>query len=497
MGTKVFRYQNQELIYFDQVLKGEATLLTNPNGVKFVKNQIVPQENGLYSSKIGSIFDDNTNLSEYSCSPTCNYLSGRIWEGHQCPICGEYVKNNYDIIFDHNGTIDIGEYRCITPAAFSKINDLIGKSTLDDIINFENNIDLQGNLIIGDGSSSKKNPYSHIGMIEFYRRFEEILTYYGRIKKKPRDAEYLIRMKNRIWSSKLNVLSQELRPAFINSAEKTMRYDRLNSIYAIIISNATLIAKARITAQYMNINKYLYTIQTQLFELYLYVVSKLDGKYKLPRRNIQGTKMSWSSRLVIRANIGEDYGLDQIVISYKAFLELYKYEIMNCMKRGIACNPDFRDWTLYEIAEWIDVQRYSNKLNPELYSVMKWLIANVKEGLWCIVNRPPTMDLGSIQVLRVADVIDNARENSMKVPLTSLVAWNGDFDGDTLSIYSIKEASIAKAFNDAFNPRHLITNKVSGYKIYNDAFGLPKDLFMFLFPFVPEISDEFSKVKAA
>lgn len=495
MGTKILRYQNQELIYFDQILKREAVTLSNPNGIKFVKNQIVPQEGGLYSSKIGKLIDDNVNLSEYSCSPNCNYLTGRVWEGQICPICHQVVKNNYDITFDHNGFIDIGEYHCIQPAAFAKINELIGSATLDTIINFENVLDIDGNIGIGVGAT-KKNPFVHIGMIEFYKRYEEIISYFGRIKKKQRDADFLIRMKNRIWTSKLNVLSQELRPAFINSSEKTMRYDKLNQTYAIIISNAALIAKAKITAQYMNINKYLYTIQKQMYELYFHVVSKLDGKMKLPRRNIQGTKMSWSSRLVITANIGENYGIDQIVVSYKCFLELYKYEIMNCMKRGIACSQSFINWTLYEIAEWIDVQRYANVVEPNLYSIMKWLIDNTKEGLWCIVNRPPTMDLGSIQVLRITDVIPNAIENNMKVPLTSLVAWNGDFDGDTLSIYSLKEANVAKAFRDAFNPKHLINNKISGYKIYNDVFGLPKDLFMFLFPFVPEISEEFSKKSA-
>ena len=70
--------------------------------------------------------------------------------------------------------------------------------------------------------------------------------------------------------------------------------------------------------------------------------------------------------------------------------------------------------------------------------------------------------------------------------------WNGDFDGDTLSLYSIKELNIVKAFNEAFNPRHLIVNKISGHKVYNSVFGLPKDLYMFLFPFVPEFSEEFN-----
>ena len=48
MGTKYLRYQNQEAIHFDQVLKGEAVTLSNKDGIKFVKKKIVTQEGGLY-----------------------------------------------------------------------------------------------------------------------------------------------------------------------------------------------------------------------------------------------------------------------------------------------------------------------------------------------------------------------------------------------------------------------------------------------------------------
>ena len=316
------------------------------------------------------------------------------------------------------------------------------------------------------------------------------MVYRGIQYKKPEEAEFLIKFKNRIWTSKINVLSQELRPAFINSSEKKFRFDSINLIYSTIINNASLIAKAEITNQYMNINKYLYTIQTKLFALYDAILQKLDGKKKLPRRKIQGTKVSWSSRMVITANTGETYGIDHIVISYKAFLELYTYEIMNCLKRGIVTDV-FKDRTFYEIAEWLDVEKYSNRVHPALYGIMKWLINNNEDGLYCLVNRPPTMDIGSLQVLKIVDVLPNAIEKHMQVPLTSLIAWNADFDGDTLSLYSLKEKNIIEAFNKGFNPRNLIINKVSGYKVYNSAFGLPKDLAMFLFSFVPNESVQF------
>jgi DNA-directed RNA polymerase beta' subunit len=493
LGTKVLRYQNQELIHYDQVLKGEAVTLFNREGVKYEKKRIVPQEGGIYSDQIGSLIEDTADVSEYSCSPTCRHLVGRIWEGTECPVCHQIVKNNFTVSFDKNGWINIGTHKVIQPAAFAKVRDLIGDKNLDDIINFNDNLDLQGNIIIGNSEINKKHPYSKIGMTEFYKKFDEIVLFYGKQKHKMEDAEFLLQFKNRIWTSKINVLAQALRPAFINSSEKTFRFDSINTIYSTIINNASLIAKAEITDQYMNINKYLYTIQMELFTLYGAILQKLDGKKKLPRRKIQGTKVSWSSRMVITANTGENYGIDHIVISYKAFLELYIYEIMNCFKRGVAGVDYFVNRTLYEIAEWLEVEKYSNRVHPAIYKVMKWLIDNNEDGLYCLVNRPPTMDIGSLQMLRVVDVLPNACEYHMEVPLTSLVAWNADFDGDTLSLYSIKEKNIVEAFNKGFNPRSLIVNKVSSYKVYNSAFGLPKDLAMFLYSFVPEESHKFRK----
>lgn len=494
MSTKVFRLQNQELIHFDQVVKGQAVVLTNKDNVKYKQKSIIPQEDGLYHNRVHQLVDDNVNMSEYSCSPTCMHLVGRVWEGRICPQCGCTVGNNYTVNLDRNSWISLGKHRVLTPIAYAMVRDIIGDTNLNKIIDFNDNIDLNGNLIIGEEVIDKRNPFNGIGMIMFYRKFEDIMRFYGKQKKKMDIAEFLIKYKNRIWTSKINVLSQELRPAFINSAEKTFRYDSINHCYMVCINNASLIAKAELTNQIMNINKYLTTIQLELFKLYDLIVQKLDGKNKLFRRQIQGTRMSWSSRMIITANTGKTYGLDQIVISYKAFLELYIFEIINVLKRGYI-NPKYMDVTMYEIMEWIDVERYSNKVHPDIYATMRWLIDNHEDGLWLLVNRQPTMDFASIQMLRIVDIIPNAIENHMKVPLTSLKGWNGDFDGDTLSVYSLKDRQTVEAFVGSFNPKHLIVNKVSGYKIFNTTFALPSDMLMSLYSFTDEECNDFADNK--
>ena len=164
MGTKVLRYQNQELIHYDQVLKGEAVTLYNKEGVKLEKKKIVPQEGGIYSNQIESLVEDSVDISEYSCSPTCRHLVGRIWEGVECPICHQVVKNNYTVSFDRNGWINLGTHKIMQPAAFAKVQDLIGPANLTNIIDFNNNLDLQGNVIIGSDEVDKKHPFAKIGM---------------------------------------------------------------------------------------------------------------------------------------------------------------------------------------------------------------------------------------------------------------------------------------------------------------------------------------------
>jgi hypothetical protein len=83
----------------------------------------------------------------------------------------------------------------------------------------------------------------------------------------------------------------------------------------------------------------------------------------------------------------------------------------------------------------------------------------------------------------------------MKVPLTSLKGWNGDFDGDTLSVYSLKDRQTVEAFVGSFNPKHLIVNKVSGYKIFNTTFALPSDMLMSLYSFTDEECNDFADNK--
>ena len=47
----------------------------------------------------------------------------------------------------------------------------------------------------------------------------------------------------------------------------------------------------------------------------------------------------------------------------------------------------------------------------------------------------------------------------MQVPLTSLSAQTGDFDGDTLNVFALMEFRVVKAYIDGFSPRNLLLDR--------------------------------------
>ena len=180
-------------------------------------------------------------------------------------------------------------------------------------------------------------------------------------------------------------------------------------------------------------------------------------------------------RYLVNINLlGKNFGLDHVTISYKAFLELYYLEILNCILRGLANTTKFDKMTAFEVVNYLDDAKYSNNIDEDIYYIMQLMIKTHKDGLWLLLNRNPTMDLGSEQLLRVVDVIKDAEQYVMQVPLTSLSAANGDFDGDILNAYKMLEKKVMLEFRKMFSPRSLCIDR-TGDKIFNSQFGIQKD----------------------
>lgn len=474
----MLRYANWELRHAYELSKGRVVNITND--ISIDKRSIATNEGGIYTAELGKIIDTDHDLREFSCE--CGALYGRFYEGEVCEECNTVVAEQYGADIRRLGWIDIAPYFIINPAAYEMLSRVIGIKVLPNVISYSLGIDLEGNLKTVS-MTNIKSPYENIGMIEFRRRFKEVVTYYGTSRGFIEEMEYLLKNEDAVFSTKIPVMSTYLRPTFLSSKSRKVAYDNLNATYMKIVSSTKLLRSSSSNRVKTATLSTVAAIQGYLQELYDQVIrKKLSGKYKIIRSLILGSRLSFSARFVIVSLNGVYSGLDHVEMSYKGFLELYFLEILNAMKRGYG-DPNFANMTVYELYEILMKAKYSNEVDERVYAIMELFIKKRGDTLRVLINRNPTLDLGSIQCMKIVHITKDAKKSTLGIPLTSLKGLNGDFDGDVLNVFSLKEKRVIEAFNDGFNPRHLVVDR-TGDGYFNKDFGLIKDMLTNLFTFM-------------
>jgi DNA-directed RNA polymerase beta' subunit len=344
-------------------------------------------------------------------------------------------------------------------------------------------IDIDGNLssnapreITKSGNIKPQIAFANVGMMQFKENFETIISYYANLRKNfDEDAKYLIENKRDVFSSKIPVSSIYLRPTFTSAKKRSVSFDKINTNYVKILSNAALLRRVmKKEVEYKRALNVIFDIQTSLNELYvLNIRSKLSGKNKLIRGAILGNRMNFSSRMVIRSFVGPYSGMGKVEISYKAFLELHILEIINALMVGYG-DIRFTTMTVYEVMNYIRQCQYKDTIDPYIWDIIQ-LFLKKRPCNPLLVNRPPTMNLGSTQFFDIVRVTPNAKDKTLGIPLSSLIASNSDFDGDTLSGYSPKEKCIIEACAAGLSPTRLIIDRTGSSMPFNTDYGLIKD----------------------
>jgi len=434
------------------------------------ENVMKPNNNSVFDPRFNIPVETDNKIIEYSCD--CGKLIGRYNEGQTCPDCSSVVEIKYSVELLRRGWIDLLEYKIIIPSIYHKIKAYIGKRKrsfiIDEIIHLDTS----------DPDTFKKdvaNPFKGIGMMEFERRYVEVLEYFKQSTTKPELYQILMDRRNITFSSKIYVMSPAHRPGFISTKNVSFNFHNINAILISIIANIRLVKKGdRVGIKAMEI---LGTIQRNLMQIYELTISRLIGKEKLIRSSIISGRVWYSSRMVIVSETDID-DIDSVKMSYKCFMGMFELEIINCMLKGIG-NPIFANMTTPECRVYVNKCKYSEEVDPFIFDIIYKLVHNRRDdGIWVIVNRNPSFDLGSIQCLRVADVFKDAKNNILTIQHNSLVEFNGDFDGDVLNVYAPKELCVIEAFKEGFRPSKLILDRSGGY--YNSNMALIKDEYSFL-----------------
>ena len=416
---------NSDAQYYYELEHKKAVKIIQRESLSFSKKVVEAVEGGLYTKELGSLIDIDKEIKDCSCE--CQHLRGNFYEGQICPLCNTPVVKVYLPNLEKMGWIDLGNFYVINPEAYALIATIIPEEKFQKIINldYSKTLSVEGNITRQE-KITKSNQYDNIGLMQFRKHFDEIIRYFAKKKKEEEKGEFLIKMKNRVFTSKIMVYSSYLRPVLISSKRKQTDYDPINKAYSVIATNADILKRNKDRVSKISIPSILCTIQNTLNELYRTVINtKLKGKKKLIRAQIGGGKMSWSARCVIAPLIREDATIDSIVLPYKTFLELYSLEIINIIVNGYYPSVKFNNMTPFEIVGYVNKAKYSNVVYKDIYEIMQMLIHKHEDGLWVLATRPPVLDLGSCQVFRVIDVTKDAVNISLQVSLNSLNGYNG------------------------------------------------------------------------
>jgi len=433
------------------------------------KKEIIRNPRGLYSSKFGGDITDVEELQrKYICSNACGYSVGKFIEGTICPKCGQKVEYKDDEI-EKTGWIVLKEpYYVINPALYALLTKLIKPKILDTIIKYEKKVDKDGH--VADYIVDHKIPFANIGLIEFRKRFIEILNIVGD-KNKPLEYQLIMENLDKLFINKIAVLSLLLRPVVMLD-NSTFKYDMVNNSYAEILSRVDMINNEMYNfMDHLNVQK-LYEIQVKLNELYNDIIkSKLNGKKKVFRNMILGSRVNFSARHVI-VPLTNNPPIDGVTIPYLSFIEFYKFEIMNIYRK-------MYNMTITEVLNIWHQKVYS--MDSSIVNIINMLITRTRGGLKVLINRPPTLTLGSILCMKIIGVNNDIDDYTMGLPLNILPLMNADFDGDTLTTITIKSTRLGNMLNAYFNPRRMIINPGTGK--FNRFMGLIKDQLVGVYSF--------------
>lgn len=148
---------------------------------------------------------------------------------------------------------------------------------------------------------------------------------------------------------------------------------------------------------------------------------------------------------------------------YKTFLELYKFPLLNIASRaeGITFNEANK---LYNES--------TTKFNPKMYRYMQELLNKSKGGVNIILNRNPTINIGSMMLLKIGEVKSDINDLTLSISNNILSSLNADFDGDVLNIIALFTFKQKQDFAN-LTPQNLIISNNNGK--FNRDFTLAKD----------------------
>lgn len=367
-------------------------------------------------------------------------------------IFSESIFGNYHTTNQlQKGWIDFGDNYIIHPLLFPYLKKVIPK--LSRIIKSDRNINTEGEEVT-------VSEIDMIGLIKLREEFDDIVEKYG--DKNVPEYQFIMENRDILFISKLPIFTSKIRPAMLVNGN-TVVSDGINDIYNFIIKYSNELKDSNVDIEgELQIVKLLSNLQDYVNQLSKAIIDGfLKQKKGFLRNNMMGTRINYSARNVIGPLVG--YRIDSVAIPYKTYLELYKKQIINIIVRvkGISYLKATNIW-----------RQATTKFDPEVYKYMVELNRKSKYGQYILLNRNPSISVGSVLRLRIEIIKDDYDDMTLEISNNLLPSLSGDYDGDVLNIVPLFNRRLIEAF-ECFTPAKLLIHPNDGK--FNKDFSLEKE----------------------
>jgi DNA-directed RNA polymerase beta' subunit len=356
--------------------------VTNPETIIPKKNTFT--DDGIFSEEIfGKLHNENY---QYSC--TCGNIKGKFYTNHRCTDCGTLVRFTESNITKF-GWIKLSDtYEFINPLFFFLIQKIVPKKMLHQILAYNKKMDVNGNLIdeetMEEEFDYKKNPFINYGLIEFKKNLFKILDFFKEnstskeIKdRKSKTIKFIKKNYKKVFIKYYPIIPTILRPVVI--IQDSLIFDEINNYYNIIITTSNMITEANSikTKNDLEILPLLYNVQIMLNNIFDKMLQNISGKSGYIRTSLMGTRINFSARSVITPAYAR-HDIDEVIMPYLTFLELYKFHIINVLQKlkNINYNEALHEFNLSTL-----------KFDKNIYEIIKTIINKTEGGVKILLNR--------------------------------------------------------------------------------------------------------------
>ena len=220
----IFPRLNWDTWFYSSVANGDGFIVTQSAAVT-LDGKITKSQWGTNSPLFGTSYEDeNAFMDRHTCD--CGRIMGKVFEGDVCPICHSVVKER-PLNIKMTAWFRLGDNVVINPHWYKLFTRIIGKKEFPQMVSSLERVDKDGNRTkaIPDVDYTVLSPYDGIGIDGFYEKYDEILDYFGRKRKKFDEVEYCKMHKDKAFIHHIPIYSTALRP--VSSTSDTLYYNSI------------------------------------------------------------------------------------------------------------------------------------------------------------------------------------------------------------------------------------------------------------------------------